>query len=174
MSTEREKQVKILQENLSSIRKIAGWTMEELGNKVGVSKQTVSNWEKTPPTPMNLTQYIAIRAVLDHEIIETKNEVLKEVVAILLDSGVDEDEKTYHEIREKVSTVAAAAAGGVSGASLVSTYLGLVGPVAGGMAAVAGKLGLGLLFGPIGIAGGIIAGSTSGLWLKKLLKNKNK
>jgi transcriptional regulator with XRE-family HTH domain len=174
MSNEREKQVKILQENLSSIRKIAGWTMEELGNKVGVSKQTVSNWEKIPPTPMNLTQYIAIRAVLDHEIIENKNEVLKEVVAILLDSGIEDDEKTYHEIRGKVSTVAAAAAGGVSGAALVSTYLGLVGPVSGGLAAVAGNLGLGLLFGPIGIAGGIIAGATSSLWLKKILRNKNK
>ena len=148
--------------------------MEELGNKVGVSKQTVSNWEKTPPIKMNLTQYIAVRAILDHEIIENKNEVLKEVVTILLDSDEEIDEKTYDTIKEKINAVAAAAAGGLTGAALASTYVSMVGPVAGGIATVAGKLGLGLLFGPVGLISGIAAGATSALWLKKILKNKKK
>ena len=64
---QRQKQINRLQENLSSIRKIAGWTAEVLGNKIGVTKQTISNLENNK-TPMNFTQYIAIRSVLDAEI----------------------------------------------------------------------------------------------------------
>ena len=68
---QRQKQINRLQENLSSIRKIAGWTAEVLGNKIGVTKQTISNLENNK-TPMNFTQYIAIRSVLDAEIEQNK------------------------------------------------------------------------------------------------------
>lgn len=84
---QRQKQINRLQKNLSSIRKIAGWTAEVLGNKIGVTKQTISNLENKK-TPMNFTQYIAIRSVLDAEIEQNKeNKVLPQVIAILLDSG---------------------------------------------------------------------------------------
>jgi len=59
---ERERQIKRLQQNLSSIRKIAGWTAEVLGEKIGVTKQTISNLENRK-SAMNFTQYIAIRSV---------------------------------------------------------------------------------------------------------------
>ena len=84
---QRQKQINRLQKNLSSIRKIAGWTAEVLGNKIGVTKQTISNLENKK-TPMNFTQYIAIRSVLDAEIEQNKeNKVLPQVIAIVLDSG---------------------------------------------------------------------------------------
>ena len=44
---QRQKQINRLQKNLSSIRKIAGWTAEVLGNKIGVTKQTISNLDST-------------------------------------------------------------------------------------------------------------------------------
>lgn len=73
---ERQLQINRLQQNLSSIRKIAGWSAETLGNKIGVTKQTISNLENKK-TPMTFTQYIAIRAVLDAEIETNKdNEAL--------------------------------------------------------------------------------------------------
>ena len=56
-------QIQYLQENLQSIRKIAKWTAEDLGKKIGVTKQTISNLENNR-TRMNLTQYIAILTVL--------------------------------------------------------------------------------------------------------------
>jgi DNA-binding XRE family transcriptional regulator len=34
-------QINHLQENLMAIRKIAGWTVEEFGEKIGVTKQTI-------------------------------------------------------------------------------------------------------------------------------------
>lgn len=42
MALERN-DIKKLQVNLSSIRKIAGWTAQDLGKKIGVTKQTISN-----------------------------------------------------------------------------------------------------------------------------------
>ena len=111
---EREIQIKRLQESLSSIRKIAGWTAEVLGNKIGVTKQTISNLENKK-TPMNFTQYIAIRSVLDYEIANNKeNEVLPKVVALLLDSENELDDDNYLKVQDVVGTVAATAVGGTS------------------------------------------------------------
>ena len=122
---QRQKQINRLQENLSSIRKIAGWTAEVLGNKIGVTKQTISNLENKK-TPMNFTQYIAIRSVLDAEIEQNKeNKVLPQVIAILLDSGDELDNDEYEEIQKSVETVSAVASEGIKGAALLSALTAL-------------------------------------------------
>jgi len=109
---ERKIQIKKLQQNLSSIRKIAGWTAEVLGDKIGVTKQTISNLENSK-TPMSFTQYIAIRYVLDYEIVNNeKNEVLPKVVTLLLDCENDLDEADFIKVQDVIGTVAATAAGG--------------------------------------------------------------
>ena len=45
-------EMQIMQDNLSDLRKIAGWTAEVLAKKLGITKQTISNIEnqkvKTP------------------------------------------------------------------------------------------------------------------------------
>ena len=159
----REKQIKLLQQNLLSIRKIAGWTAEQLGDKIGVTKQTISNLEKGK-TPMNFTQYIAIRSVLDYEVeINKENEVLPKVITILLDKNDEINDEDYTKVKVAVETVAASAAGGIAGVALTSAFTGLVSPTLAG-------IGLGLL-GPIGlIAGGAVAGSAH--WLKRILNSK--
>ena len=48
-----------LQKYLPLIRNAAGWTAEELGNKIGVTKQTISNLENQK-TKMSKTQYLEI------------------------------------------------------------------------------------------------------------------
>ena len=122
---QRQKQINRLQKNLSSIRKIAGWTAEVLGNKIGVTKQTISNLENKK-TPMNFTQYIAIRSVLDAEIEQNKeNKVLPQVIAILLDSDNELDDDEYEEIQKSVETVSAVASGGIKGAALLSALTAL-------------------------------------------------
>lgn len=148
-------QINHLQGNLMAIRKIAGWTAEEFGAKIGVTKQTISNLENKK-TPMNLTQYIAIRAILDFEISNNKeNTVLPQVVTILLDKADDLNEKDYYNLKEAISAVSISAAGGVAGATLAAMFAGLLAPI--------GILGIGLI-GPIGA----IAGGTA-FWLKKIL-----
>ena len=143
--------IKKLQVNLSSIRKIAGWTAQDLGKKIGVTKQTISNLENQK-TEMTLTQYIAIRTVIDYEIENNKsNEVLPQVVHILLDVPDDEisaDDRT--KIAQAVTTLALASAGGVGLAGLISVSTGLLG----------------------GISGFALAGATVGTisWLRKIMK----
>ncbi|MDR2525471.1 MAG: helix-turn-helix transcriptional regulator [Oscillospiraceae bacterium] len=152
MSNERDLQIRRLQQNLSSIRKIAGWTAEMLGDKIGVTKQTISNLENRK-TPMNFTQYIAIRSVLDYEIEHNKeNEVLPKVIALLLDSGDEFDDENYSKVQDVADTVAASAIGGTPTVKLDKVFdvliasLSFIIPVAG-----------------------VLIGSSTGHW-KKLLK----
>lgn len=148
----QQNQIRRLQDNLSSIRKIAGWTAEQLGEKIGVTKQTISNLENNK-SPMNLTQYIAIRSVLDHEIQSNpENTVLPEVITILLDKD-DIDENKYDEVKKAVSVAAVSAAGGIGGATLAGILTGL--------------------FTPLGIALPIASGITGinvARWLSKIIK----
>jgi DNA-binding XRE family transcriptional regulator len=142
--SKRERGINRLQQNLAAIRKVAGWTTAQLGEKIGVSKQTISNLENGK-SPMNFTQYIAIRSIFDCEIeTNTANEVLPRVVSILLDSSEDE----YKKFSEPVGIVAASAAGGVTGGALLG-LLSALAPLSG-----------------VGIVGGIACAT----WLKNLLK----
>ena len=114
---ERTRQIARLQDNLSAIRKIAGWSAADLGDKIGVTKQTIGNLENGK-TKMGFPQYVAIRTALDMEIEDNPdNELLPKVVAILLDSD-DLDEEGYREAAEITKTVAATASGGASAANL--------------------------------------------------------
>ncbi|MDU4960017.1 MAG: helix-turn-helix transcriptional regulator [Sporomusaceae bacterium] len=151
---QRNAQVACLQKNLGAIRKIAGWTAEQLGEKIGVTKQTISNLENGK-TPMTLTQYIAIRSVLDFEIQTNKeNTVLPQVVEVLLNRYEEYSDEEREQLFENVKTIAATAAGGIGGAALAAVSAGLIG---------------GILGAPLLAVGGIAAGS---VWLSKILKNK--
>ena len=163
----KDSQVLLLQQNLAAIRKIAGWTAEQLADKIGVTKQTISNLE-TGKSPMNLTQYIAIRAIFDHEIETNKeNTVLPQVIAILLDKGDELNEEDYAKVKEAINTVSISAAGGVTGATLASIFGGLLTSIPTS-AAILGVAGFAL--GPFGIIGSAIGGAVAGTWLNKILK----
>lgn len=122
----KQKKVQLLQQNLCSIRKITGWTAEQLGEKIGVTKQTISNLENSK-TQMNLTQYIAIRSILDYEIESNRDNIaLPQVINILVDKGTELEEENYSEIRETVDTVAASASSGKAGVSLAKIFITLL------------------------------------------------
>jgi transcriptional regulator with XRE-family HTH domain len=149
MNTKKE-QIDILQKHLSSIRKIAGWTLEELGEKIGVTKQTISNLENDK-TKMTLTQYLAIMTILDYEIKDNKdNIVLSHVVEILLNRNEEFSDEEFKEISKNVETIAATASGGIKGDTLIS-------------------LAENLLAGPIV---GPFAGNLAKKWLSKMIKDK--
>ena len=99
---------------------------------------------------MTLTQYIAIRSVIDFEIqMNKENKVLPQVVEILLDRDEKYTDEEREKIRESVKTVAATAAGGITGTSLLAVSVGLLGGMLGA------KIG--------GIA-------TTSVWLSKILR----
>lgn len=76
------------QENLSIIRKVAGWTTQELADELGVARQTVSNLE-TGKSPMTKLQYLALRTVLNAEIARRKDQDLAKVIKTLVDDPFD-------------------------------------------------------------------------------------
>ena len=119
MSTGNSIEIDKLQRNLPSLRKLAGWTAENLGDKIGVTKQTISNLE-TGRTVMSKIQYIAIRAVMDYEA-KTNQNLASALHLVLDDRGTTKAEHKLNE--DKVKTVAAATAAGVSSAAL-SAILG--------------------------------------------------
>ena len=57
----------ILQNNLKAIREILNWTSSDVGNLIGVTKQTISNLE-TQNSRLTKLHYIALRTVIDFEI----------------------------------------------------------------------------------------------------------
>lgn len=89
--SDEETRISRLQEHLSTIRKVAGWTTERLGEEIGVTRQTVSNLERNK-TPMTKTQYLALRTVLNHEIVANQNQALAHVIRALVDDPVEDDE----------------------------------------------------------------------------------
>lgn len=118
----RSREIQRLQQNLSPIRKIAGWNAETLGNKIGVTKQTISNLENRKTT-MSFAQYIALRSVLDVEIASNnENDVLPKVVALLLDCDDELDDDNYSKVQEVAGTVAATAADGASSSRLNDVF----------------------------------------------------
>lgn len=76
-----------LQQSLPDIRKIAGWTAQDLAELLGVARQTIGNWESVPPrSKITYPQYLAIRALLNQEIKSSGNKRLGEIVINRLDS----------------------------------------------------------------------------------------
>ena len=101
MSEISENKILRLQKNLPIIRNLAGWTAEDLGERIGVTRQTITNMEKSATLAMTKTQYIAIRAVLDYQIEETKNSALADAITIL----VDADNLTNEQAKRVTDTV---------------------------------------------------------------------
>lgn len=164
----KQKQVQLLQQNLSSIRKIAGWTAEQLGEKIGVTKQTISNLENSK-TPMTLTQYIAIRSVFDYEIEKNQgNTVLPQVIDILVDKGEKLDEVNYSEIKETVDVVATSATGGKTGEPLAKIFTSLL-ATPNGVRALA-TLGIMIVQSDIVTEIATVTATKTASWLKKILK----
>lgn len=95
-----EKTRQILQDNLKSIREILNWTSADLGDLIGVTKQTISNLE-TKNSKLTKLHYIAIRTVVDFEIEKLKStdsdrakraEMLLEVLSKAETENLDFDE----------------------------------------------------------------------------------
>jgi transcriptional regulator with XRE-family HTH domain len=157
MNNFTEIEISKLQDNLLVIRKVAGWTTTELGNLIGVTKQTISNLENKKTT-MTKTQYIAIRAILDYKISSnTDNIVLAQVVDILLNSD-DIPEEEQEKVQNTMAFVSGAAEKGLSSTVIVA-----------GMAALLGAIGYAM----DGTRGAVLALTSSPKWLSKILKSDN-
>ena len=108
MKKERLIQVVRIQENLSSIRKIAGWTAENLGEMLGVTKQNISNLENGN-TKLSQAQYIAIRHLVDYQSIQNPENTTLQLVTYLLLDCLDIVGHDYSDLRKIAQDIASAA-----------------------------------------------------------------
>ena len=128
-----EKTRQILQDNLKSIREILNWTSADLGDLIGVTKQTISNLE-TKNSKLTKLHYIAIRTVVDFEIEKLKStdsdrakraEMLLEVLSKAEAENLDFDEISQAS-KLIVSSKSAAIAGTIIGALIPLLSMDLI------------------------------------------------
>lgn len=90
-----------LQRHLPLIRSCAGWTAATLGEKLGVKRQTISTIEQGEAKyKMTRMQYLAIRKVLDDEIVASQEET--QMLSGVLDALVDHPEEYTDEERTEI------------------------------------------------------------------------
>lgn len=145
-----------MQENLLLIRRTVGWTAEEFGERIGVTRQTINNIE-SGRNKLTKTQYIAMRSVLDAEIIQTPEDT--EMLKVLLDVLVDHPEKYSADKREELLSKAnlmapSILAGTTSRANVSKEWMKVAGDVIGAEA----------ILDPLGAGSGIAAVN---VWLAK-------
>lgn len=152
-----------MQENLLLIRRTVGWTAEEFGERIGVTRQTINNIE-SGRNKLTKTQYIAMRSVLDAEMIQSPNDT--EMLKVLLDVLVDHPDKYSTDKREELLAKAnlmapSILAGTTSRANVSKEWMKAAGVV----------VGAGAIMGPLGIGAGIAAVN---VWLAKSIAESKK
>lgn len=152
-----------MQNNLLLIRRVAGWTADDFGERIGVTRQTINNIENGR-NKLTKTQYIAMRSVLDAEMIQEPEET--EMLKVLLEVLVDHPEK-YAEIKrkelvDKANLMAPSILAGTVSRDVVSKeWIKAAGMI----------LGASFLMGSIGVATRTVAVSA---WLTKTLMDCKK
>lgn len=118
-----------MQENLCDLRKIAGWTAEALANKLGVTKQTISNIENQK-VKLSRIQYIAIRCVFECEVsLRRDNTTLRKVMGVLFGAMPSQYKKKRELVRTAMISIASIASAGISGMQLNSSAIALLAPL---------------------------------------------
>ena len=102
----QDNDIKLLQDNLSSLRRIAGWDQEALALKLGVPKSTIAGFEREKSVQMARVYYIAIMALFDKEIQSNKNnDLLAQAMTILFGQDDKEIEPERKELAQAAISV---------------------------------------------------------------------
>lgn len=130
-----QKQVERMKKYLPILRKAAGWKAEDLGELIGVTRQTITSLEKNDEYKMTKTQYIALRAVLYREIQRTGNKNLEYLVDLLVlkDDMTEEDKSKVDATVAKVSAETGRSVNPAVVLAGMSTLLGAFGYALGGV-----------------------------------------
>ncbi len=94
-----EQRCERLRDILLYIRRILGWSAVKLGEKLGVSRQSINKIE-SGKSSLSKTEYLLLRRVLDDEIAATDNE--HAMLSVVLEVLVDHPEKYQQEERDEV------------------------------------------------------------------------
>lgn len=88
-------------ENLLLIRQAVGWSAEEFGDRVGLTRQTINSLENGK-YKLTKIQYIAMRSILDDEMEKFPDET--SMLNVVLQAFVDTPEKYSEDARDKIKS----------------------------------------------------------------------
>ena len=152
-----------MQENLLLIRRTVGWTAEEFGDRIGVTRQTINNIE-FGRNKLTKTQYIAMRSVLDAEMSQSPDDtaMLRSILDALVDNPERYSDADREELLSKANLMAPAILAGTASRETVSKEW---------MRSVGAAVGFSAALGVIPIIGAA-AGSLVSSWLLKAIETK--
>lgn len=149
-----------MQKYLLLIRRTVGWTAEEFGDRIGVTRQTINNIE-SGRNKLTKTQYIAMRSVLDAEIAQSREEteMLQCILEVFVDHPECYDESDREELLSKANLMAPSILAGTTSRKEVSKeWMKAAGALVG--------ISAGKLLGPAGMGASIVAVNA---WLAKTI-----
>ena len=155
-------EIQRMQDNLLLIRRAVGWSAEEFGNQIGVTRQTINNIENGR-NKLTKTQYIAMRSVLDAEIARCPEEtdMLRTMLDVFVDHPDNYKEEDRNSLLDKANLVTPSILAGTASRKAVSqewmqaaTGLGIAAAVAAG---------------PMGVVGGLMSA-----WLMKVVSGTDR
>ena len=123
MTKFEKEEIELFRRHLTTFRKLAGWTATDLGEKVGLTRQTIIHLE-TSPNSMSTIQYIAFRSLFEQRAelqAKKQNPILKDSMAYLLS-----DQKKDPNRENQVNVIAAAKAGGATTNQILSVINALL------------------------------------------------
>lgn len=156
-------EIQRMQNNLLLIRRTIGWTAAEFGDQIGVTRQTINNIE-SGRNKLTKTQYIAMRSVIDAEIVKHPEEtqMVKTLLDMLIDHPENYSKEDYNELIEKANLMSPSILAGTATRETVSKeWMKAAGAVVAGTVAVP-------------LAGAPIVGAVVGGWLAKAVKTTDK
>ena len=158
-------EIQRMQDNLLLIRRTVGWTAEEFGNQIGVTRQTINNIE-SGRNKLTKTQYIAMRSVIEAEMVKHPDEtqMLRALLDMLIDHPENYSKEDYESLLEKANMMSPSILAGTSTRENVSKEWMKAARAVGSIAAVVTGTAA------LPIAGVPLAGEIIGGWLGKAVK----
>ncbi len=105
-NTSLSKEIEIMQEHLQELRKIAGWSSDELGQKLGMTRQAINALEKKRHTTMSQVQYLALIHLFTSECANNKNNKALSTVLNILFKDPDSYLENKTELDNKIELLA--------------------------------------------------------------------
>ena len=152
-----------MQKNLLLIRRTIGWTADEFGNRIGVTRQTINNLE-AGRNKLSKTQYIAMRSILDAEMTQypDETEMLKLILDVFVDNPDLYPDKEKAQLLSKANMITPSILAGSAPRKTVSKELMATAAALGVFSEAMTPMSLGI----------VTVGSTAA-WLMKTILNKD-
>ena len=134
-------EIRKFQRNMETLRKVADLSAKDLGEVIGVSKQTIRNMEASEPAAaINSDNYIKLRSAIEDVADQQErsgNHLLREAIEVLLNDQNEKGDEEEKKARDRIQFINKARKGGADGKE-TSSMMKYFFPVLGSAALLVG------------------------------------